>query len=164
MVENLLISHRFFIVSLIRLKTIGTFTTTTNPTSKPTPVHQLYPERESTAHKEPAPSDMTAGDFVDVGIWSGIEIYVGCLCPCLPAIRVLLMRYWARWTGWTTSGSESNLQHQARLQASSVQRNRLRKQSQGESAQVHDGDATLVLQSNVCYASYLHSVSSDDKT
>ncbi|KAH6646169.1 hypothetical protein BKA67DRAFT_541154 [Truncatella angustata] len=50
------------IVSLYRLKTINRFTLSKNPTL----------------------------DFVDVGVWSGLELYVGIICACLPNFHSLL--------------------------------------------------------------------------
>ncbi|KAK3367779.1 hypothetical protein B0H63DRAFT_86237 [Podospora didyma] len=52
------------IISLIRFKTINEFTRAQNPTK----------------------------DIVQVCIWSGIEIDVGVICPCLPSFRLLLRR------------------------------------------------------------------------
>ncbi|KAL2136941.1 hypothetical protein VTI74DRAFT_102 [Chaetomium olivicolor] len=52
------------IVSLVRLKTINEFTQTVNPTK----------------------------DIVQVCLWSGIELDVGVICPCLPSFRLLLRR------------------------------------------------------------------------
>ncbi|CCC14859.1 hypothetical protein SMACR_07584 [Sordaria macrospora] len=52
------------IISLIRLKTIPTFTRAENPTK----------------------------DIVDLCIWSGIEIDVGVICPCLPSMRLLFRK------------------------------------------------------------------------
>lgn len=87
------------------------------------------------------------GDFVDVGIWSGIEIDVGCVCACLPAIRLLVLRYWSRWTTTASHATwdETRAQQRARLQASSIERNMLRKQSQGELGQAVDGDTFIML-------------------
>ncbi|KAL2125758.1 hypothetical protein VTI74DRAFT_2846 [Chaetomium olivicolor] len=50
------------IISLIRLKTINEFTRAVNPTK----------------------------DIVQVCLWSGIELDVGVICPCLPSFRLLL--------------------------------------------------------------------------
>ncbi|KAI0842642.1 hypothetical protein F5Y06DRAFT_131966 [Hypoxylon sp. FL0890] len=50
------------IISLYRLSTINHFTLSKNPTA----------------------------DFIDVGIWSGLEIYVGITCACLPNFHYLL--------------------------------------------------------------------------
>ncbi|KAI0505356.1 hypothetical protein F5B22DRAFT_628298 [Xylaria bambusicola] len=49
-------------VSLFRIKTINRFTLSRNPTV----------------------------DFVEVGIWSGLELYVGIICACLPNFYYLL--------------------------------------------------------------------------
>ncbi|KAI1174937.1 hypothetical protein F4777DRAFT_552477 [Nemania sp. FL0916] len=49
-------------VSLYRIKTINRFTLSRNPTA----------------------------DFVQVGIWSGLELYVGIICACLPNFYRLL--------------------------------------------------------------------------
>ncbi|KAI1078725.1 hypothetical protein F5B20DRAFT_547059 [Whalleya microplaca] len=56
------------IVSLYRLKTINRFTLSQNPTA----------------------------DFVDVGVWSGLELYVGIICACLPNFYHLLKPVYAR--------------------------------------------------------------------
>ncbi|KAI0479825.1 hypothetical protein F4859DRAFT_529959 [Xylaria cf. heliscus] len=55
------------VVSLYRLRTINRFTLSRNPTA----------------------------DFVDVGIWSGLELYVGIICACLPNFHHLLKRVYA---------------------------------------------------------------------
>ncbi|KAK7724765.1 hypothetical protein SLS63_008459 [Diaporthe eres] len=91
----------FFIISLVRLKTINNFTTTINPSR----------------------------DFVEVGIWSGIEIDIGVLCTCLPSIRILIVRYAPRCMGMGSSADESD--HPSRPSAQGEQRRqrRLRKRS-----------------------------------
>ncbi|KAK3953812.1 hypothetical protein QBC32DRAFT_209261 [Pseudoneurospora amorphoporcata] len=52
------------IISLLRLKAISKFTRANNPTK----------------------------DIIDLCIWSGIEIQVGVICPCLPSMRLLFRR------------------------------------------------------------------------
>ncbi|KAK4195440.1 hypothetical protein QBC40DRAFT_20253 [Triangularia verruculosa] len=52
------------IISLIRLKTINATTRAVNPTK----------------------------DTVDLSLWTGIEIDVGVICPCLPSFRLLLRK------------------------------------------------------------------------
>ncbi|KAK1832996.1 hypothetical protein QBC39DRAFT_347355 [Podospora conica] len=52
------------IISLIRLKTINSFTRSSNPTR----------------------------DIVEVIVWSSIEMHVGVICPCLPSFRLLLRK------------------------------------------------------------------------
>ncbi|KAK3900991.1 hypothetical protein C8A05DRAFT_35351 [Staphylotrichum tortipilum] len=52
------------VISLVRLKTINEFTRAHNPTK----------------------------DIVQVCLWSGIELDVGVICPCLPSFRLLLRR------------------------------------------------------------------------
>ncbi|KAL2171351.1 hypothetical protein VTG60DRAFT_2993 [Thermothelomyces hinnuleus] len=61
------------IISLIRLKTINQFTRAVNPTK----------------------------DIVQVCLWSGIELDVGVICPCLPSFRLLLRRLLPRVLGST---------------------------------------------------------------
>ncbi|KAK4113160.1 hypothetical protein N656DRAFT_646079 [Canariomyces notabilis] len=61
------------IISLVRLKTINEFTRTENPTK----------------------------DIVGVCLWSGIELDVGVICPCLPSLRLLLRRLLPRVLGTT---------------------------------------------------------------
>lgn len=63
------------IISLVRLKTINEFTRAVNPTK----------------------------DIVQLCMWSGIEIDVGVICPCLPSFRLLLRKMWPRLVG--TSGN-----------------------------------------------------------
>ncbi|KAI1779826.1 hypothetical protein F4818DRAFT_437127 [Hypoxylon cercidicola] len=60
------------IVSLYRLGTINHFTLSQNPTA----------------------------DFVDVGIWSSLELYVGIICACLPNFHSLLQPFY-KWVGLT---------------------------------------------------------------
>ncbi|KAJ0114282.1 cfem domain-containing protein [Diaporthe amygdali] len=92
----------FFVISLVRLKTINTFTTTINPSR----------------------------DFVEVGIWSGIEIDVGVVCPCLPSIRILLVRYAPRCMGLGSSADHDlEEQQQASRPARGRHGRRLRKRS-----------------------------------
>ncbi|KAK3319855.1 hypothetical protein B0T19DRAFT_273425 [Cercophora scortea] len=52
------------IISLVRLKSINQFTSAVNPTK----------------------------DIVQVCLWSGIELNVGVICPCLPSFRLLIRR------------------------------------------------------------------------
>ncbi|KAH6844588.1 hypothetical protein B0I37DRAFT_165362 [Chaetomium sp. MPI-CAGE-AT-0009] len=59
------------IISLVRLKTINEFTRAVNPTK----------------------------DIVQVCLWSGIELDVGVICPCLPSFRLLLRRLLPRVMG-----------------------------------------------------------------
>ncbi|KAL2255291.1 hypothetical protein VTK26DRAFT_3677 [Humicola hyalothermophila] len=59
------------IISLIRLKTINQFTHAVNPTK----------------------------DIVQVSLWSGLELDVGVICPCLPSFRLLLRRLLPRLVG-----------------------------------------------------------------
>ncbi|KAL2142497.1 hypothetical protein VTI28DRAFT_1099 [Corynascus sepedonium] len=61
------------IISLVRLKTINQFTRAENPTK----------------------------DIVQVCLWSGIELDVGVICPCLPSLRLLLRRLLPRVLGST---------------------------------------------------------------
>ncbi|KAI1822619.1 hypothetical protein F4861DRAFT_379498 [Xylaria intraflava] len=56
------------IVSFYRLQYINRFTLSNNPTA----------------------------DFIDVGIWSGLELYVGIICACLPNINHLLRPVYVR--------------------------------------------------------------------
>ncbi|KAK4222301.1 hypothetical protein QBC38DRAFT_460529 [Podospora fimiseda] len=59
-----LVGAGVMIISFIRLKTINQFTRTVNPTN----------------------------DIVDLCLWSGIELDLGIICPCLPSFRLLLQR------------------------------------------------------------------------
>lgn len=72
---------------------------------------------------------LCTGDFVEVGIWSGIEIDIGVLCTCLPSIRILIVRYAPRCMGMGSSADESD--HPSRPSAQGEQRRqrRLRKRS-----------------------------------
>ncbi|KAI0418926.1 hypothetical protein F5X98DRAFT_336709 [Xylaria grammica] len=63
-------------VSLFRIKTINRFTLSRNPTA----------------------------DFVEVGIWSGLELYVGIICACLPNFHHLFKPVFA-WIGLKLSNS-----------------------------------------------------------
>lgn len=68
------------------------------------------------------------GDFVEVGIWSGIEIDIGVVCTCLPSIRILIVRYAPRCMGMGSSADESD--HPSRPSAQGERRQRrLRKRS-----------------------------------
>ncbi len=72
------------IISLVRLKTINEFTRATNPTStSPTNLPVMAPHTWLTTLSE---------DIVQVCLWSGIELAVGVICPCLPSFRLLLRR------------------------------------------------------------------------
>lgn len=65
---------------------------------------------------------------MEVGIWSGIEIDVGVVCPCLPSIRILIVRYAPRCMGMGSSADESD--HPSRPSAQGERRQRrLRKRS-----------------------------------
>jgi hypothetical protein len=76
------------VVSIIRLKSLIEFANSTNPTCEQTfcfPFSCL-------------PSDLggqeliVIGDYVPLGYWSGVEVNVGVICACLPAIRSLIVR------------------------------------------------------------------------
>ncbi|KAL4931459.1 uncharacterized protein BDV17DRAFT_297185 [Aspergillus undulatus] len=67
------------IVSIIRLESLIVFANTTNLT----------------------------WDYVSVGYWSTIEIHVGVICACLPALRALFTRIMPRVFGDTTHGTKS---------------------------------------------------------
>ncbi|KAL4911776.1 hypothetical protein BDW62DRAFT_215530 [Aspergillus aurantiobrunneus] len=69
------------IVSIIRLESLIAFANTTNLTSLAT---------------------NNTGDYVRVGYWSTIELHVGVICACLPAVRSLFTRIWPRVFGDTT--------------------------------------------------------------
>jgi len=45
------------------------------------------------------------GDIVQVSIWSGMEMDVGVICPCLPSFRLLLRKMWPRLVG-TSAGQK----------------------------------------------------------
>ncbi|CEN59242.1 hypothetical protein ASPCAL01694 [Aspergillus calidoustus] len=64
------------LVSIIRLESLIVFANTTNLT----------------------------WDYVQIGYWSTIEIHVGVICACLPAIRALFRRIWPRMFGDTDKG------------------------------------------------------------
>lgn len=49
---------------------------------------------------------MRTADFVEVGIWSGLELYVGIICACLPNFHSLLKPVYA-WMGARTRHSHS---------------------------------------------------------
>ncbi|KAL2846401.1 hypothetical protein BJY01DRAFT_234642 [Aspergillus pseudoustus] len=67
------------IVSVIRLESLIVFASTTNLT----------------------------WDYVQLGYWSTIEIHVGVICACLPAVRALFRRIWPRMFGDTAPGGAS---------------------------------------------------------
>jgi hypothetical protein len=82
------------LVSIIRLESLIVFANTTNLTCK----HALpYPHYTKTLLT-------TSGDYVQIGYWSTIEIHVGVICACLPAIRALFRRIWPRMFGDTDKG------------------------------------------------------------
>lgn len=68
------------------------------------------------------------GDFVEVGIWSGIEIDIGVVCVCLPSIRILVVSYAPRCMGMGSSADESDHPSRPSAQGERQQR-RLRKRS-----------------------------------
>jgi hypothetical protein len=70
------------VVSILRLQSLVHFVTSTNPT----------------------------WDQYDVGKWSTIEINVGIMCACMPAIRVILVRLFPKVLGNTTK-SNTNQQY-----------------------------------------------------
>ncbi|PVH72157.1 hypothetical protein DL98DRAFT_611756, partial [Cadophora sp. DSE1049] len=63
------------VVSILRLKALVTFANTSNPT----------------------------WDFFDAGLWSTIELDVGIICACMPAIRIILIRMFPRLGSTQTS-------------------------------------------------------------
>lgn len=90
------------IVSVIRLESLIVFANTTNLTCTPLPllIHpSLSPSTTSDANV------LVIGDYVRVGYWSTIEIHVGVICACLPALRSLLRRLWPSAFGDTAKGT-----------------------------------------------------------
>ncbi|KXJ88215.1 hypothetical protein Micbo1qcDRAFT_19083 [Microdochium bolleyi] len=79
------------IVSILRLQYIVTFATTRNPTQ----------------------------DFVPVGIWSVVEVSVGIICACLPALRSLLSRVLPRVFGTTVNTAKSSQFTQSHIRVKS---------------------------------------------
>ncbi|KAK4642208.1 hypothetical protein QC761_507120 [Podospora bellae-mahoneyi] len=73
-----LVGAAVIVISLIRLKTINATTRAVNPTK----------------------------DTVDLSLWSGIEIDVGVICPCLPSFRLLLRKVLPRLMGESTRSYE----------------------------------------------------------
>jgi hypothetical protein len=84
------------LVSVIRLESLIVFANTTNLTCK----LPLDPLPTLTTQKVLT----TPGDYVQIGYWSTIEIHVGVICACLPAIRALFRRIWPRMFGDTDKG------------------------------------------------------------
>ncbi|KAK3989061.1 hypothetical protein QBC44DRAFT_328325 [Cladorrhinum sp. PSN332] len=73
-----LVGAAVMIISFIRLKTINQFTRTVNPTN----------------------------DVVDLCLWSGIELDLGIICPCLPSIRLLIQHFFPSVGGSSTAEYE----------------------------------------------------------
>jgi hypothetical protein len=46
-----------------------------------------------------------AEDYVTIGYWSTIEVHVGIICACMPAIRQLLQHVFPRTLGSTAANS-----------------------------------------------------------
>jgi hypothetical protein len=65
------------LVSALRVRTLFVYGKTTNPT----------------------------WDFVDVGLWSIVEIHVGIMCACLPQLRAFIFTVMPRWFGYTMPGA-----------------------------------------------------------
>jgi hypothetical protein len=65
------------VVSALRVRTLFVYGKTTNPT----------------------------WDFVEVGLWSIIEIYVGIMCACLPQLRAFIWTVMPKWFGYTMPGA-----------------------------------------------------------
>lgn len=81
------------------------------------------------SHPSTATTDwLYTGDFVEVGIWSGIEIDIGVVCVCLPSIRILVVSYAPRCMGMGSSADESDHPSRPSAQGERQQR-RLRKRS-----------------------------------
>lgn len=57
-------------------------------------------------------------DFLDVGIWSVVEINVGLICVCLPSLRVLLVRIFPRLQGTTERYARSSKRSRSNKRAS----------------------------------------------
>lgn len=46
-------------------------------------------------------------DFVDIGIWSSVEIHVGIICICLPSLRLFLVHLFPKLLGTGSYFSDS---------------------------------------------------------
>ena len=68
------------IVSVLRLQSMIQFANTTNLTRKSSPSSNVK------IHL----CDGFTEDYVTIGYWSTIEVHVGIICACMPAIRQLL--------------------------------------------------------------------------
>ncbi|KAF9895105.1 hypothetical protein FE257_000007 [Aspergillus nanangensis] len=75
------------VISILRLYEGVGFNSTTNPTSEP-----FSPD---TSQTQLANLDPTPEDFVPVGIWSLLEVYLGIMCSCMPGIRASCKYVWA---------------------------------------------------------------------
>lgn len=73
------------IVSILRLRSLVTFTNTANPTCKL--YYDLVIFSEINGFK---------GDFYGAGVWSTIELDVGIICACMPSMRIFLVRLFPR--------------------------------------------------------------------
>lgn len=75
-----LTNYSVTIVSILRLQTLIQFSNTTNVTQ----------------------------DYVRIGYWSTIEIHVGVICACMPALRVVLSTHFPNAFGSKASQSQSS--------------------------------------------------------
>lgn len=89
------------IISFIRLKTIEEFTHDSNPTST-SPLTSPVPLPPASTLTPLNADPLPAESIAQLCLWSGLELDVGVICPCLPSFRLLLRRLWPTVMG--TSG------------------------------------------------------------
>lgn len=78
MISRILMNQcRVTVISILRLRTLITFGNTQNPSSA-----SRLPDFITVA-------DQTTGDFVEVGVWSLLEINLGIICASMPGVHTL---------------------------------------------------------------------------
>ncbi|KAJ4185738.1 hypothetical protein NW755_008189 [Fusarium falciforme] len=106
----LMFSVGFFvtIVSIVRLQSLASYATTSNVTQ----------------------------DYVEIGYWSTIEVPVGILCACMPAIRSLFSLVFPKVFGTTARSKSEYANISEGKQASSSQKSTSKALSQGQGVRV----------------------------
>lgn len=141
------------IISLIRLKTINEFTRAVNPTSTqpsfscpppfpPPPPPHLIPNK-------PTATNPLTEDIAQVCLWSGLELDVGVICPCLPSFRLLLRRLMPRVLGTSGRYEMDPVSNPTGAMRSGVMRSTARKSFGGPAMEGMGGPGKIVVENTI---------------
>jgi hypothetical protein len=122
------------IVSILRLVNLIHFANTTNVTCK---YHM--------AGMHPTPLTISLDDDVDATLWSNVEVQVGIVCVCMPAIRLSLVRLFPKVMGSTHQQSAPSSGAQSRGKLTNLSA----RITGGKRSTISDGEGSFVELANI---------------